>query len=104
MCFLYWLTYVVLGCCYLHQGGCVIVIVCLSVCLFLLATLRKNFGMDLHEIFRECWQWGPMNKWLNFGGNPDHATLIKRAFAEVCTVPMLLVVYIVETLYTVLVF
>ena len=28
--------------------------VCLSVCL--LATLRKNFGTDLHEIFREGWQ------------------------------------------------
>jgi len=30
-------------------------VVCLSVCL--LATLRKNFGADLHEIFREGWQW-----------------------------------------------
>ena len=29
--------------------------VCLSVCL--LATLRKNFRTDLHEIFREGWQW-----------------------------------------------
>jgi len=29
--------------------------VCLSVCL--LATLRKNFQTDLHEIFREGWQW-----------------------------------------------
>jgi len=29
--------------------------VCLSVCL--LATLRKNFRMDLHEIFRKGWQW-----------------------------------------------
>jgi len=28
---------------------------CLSVCL--LATLCKNFRMDLHEIFREGWQW-----------------------------------------------
>jgi len=27
----------------------------LSVCL--LATLRKNFQTDLHEIFREGWQW-----------------------------------------------
>jgi len=31
------------------------VVVCLSV--FLLATLRKNFRTDLHEIFREGWQW-----------------------------------------------
>ena len=30
--------------------------VCLPVCL-LLATLRKNFVTDLHEIFREGWQW-----------------------------------------------
>jgi len=29
---------------------------CLFVCL--LATLRKNFWTDLHEIFRECWQLG----------------------------------------------
>ena len=28
---------------------------CASVYLF--ATLRKNFETDLHEIFRECWQW-----------------------------------------------
>ena len=28
---------------------------CLSVCL--LATLRRNFQTDLHEIFREGWQW-----------------------------------------------
>jgi len=27
----------------------------LFVCL--LATLRRNFQMDLHEIFREGWQW-----------------------------------------------
>ena len=43
--------------------------VCLSVCL--LATLRKNFRTDLHEIFREGWQWMSMNKLLNFGGDPD---------------------------------
>jgi len=29
----------------------VFVIVCL------LVTLRKNFGTDLHEIFRKGWQW-----------------------------------------------
>jgi len=32
-----------------------IVVVCLFVCL--LVTLRKNFRTDLHEIFREGWQW-----------------------------------------------
>jgi len=44
---------------YLRQGGYVFVVVCLSVRLSvcLLATLRKNFRMDLHEIFREGWQW-----------------------------------------------
>jgi len=36
---------------YFYQGGYVIVVVCL------LATLCKNFGSDLHEIFREGWQW-----------------------------------------------
>ena len=58
---------------YLHQGGYVFVIVCLSVCLpvCLLATLCKNFWMDLYESFREGWQWA--NKQLiNFGGDPDH--------------------------------
>jgi len=42
---------------YLRQGGYVFVVLCLSVCLFvcLLATLRKNFPTDLHEIFREGW-------------------------------------------------
>jgi len=40
-------------CCYPHQGG--VADVCLSVSL--LATLPKNFRTDLHEIFREGWQW-----------------------------------------------
>jgi len=39
---------------YLCQGGYVFVVVCLSVCL--LATFRKNFRTDLHEIFKEGWQ------------------------------------------------
>jgi len=42
---------------------------CLSVCL--LATLRKNFQTDLHEIFGEGWQLA-MNNWSNFGGNFNH--------------------------------
>jgi len=37
--------------CYLRQGGYVFVVVCL------LATLRKNCPMDLHEIFIAGWQW-----------------------------------------------
>jgi len=47
---------------YLQQGGYVIVVVCLFVCL--LAILRKNFQTNLHEIVREGWQWvnGQMTK------------------------------------------
>jgi len=37
---------------YLRQGGYVIVVICLSV-----SNFRKDFQMDLHEIFRECWEW-----------------------------------------------
>jgi len=43
-------------------------------------------------------------KLLNFGGDPDHpdpdtnpdriATLVRRDLAEVCTVPVLLVIYV----------
>jgi len=33
--------------------------VCLFVCM--LTTLRKNFQMDLHEIFGEGWQWNTSN-------------------------------------------
>jgi len=39
---------------YLHQRSYVVIVVCLFICL--LATLCKNFLMDLHEIFREGWQ------------------------------------------------
>jgi len=71
---------------------------------------------------------GPVNKWLNFGGDPDHrldtglisafvtigrygkwltddsfilfrqmAALVRRAFAEACSVPVLLVIYTTGT-------
>jgi len=51
-----WLRYYLPGYNYLRQGGYVIiVIVCLFVCL--LATLRKNFWTDVHEIFSKGWQW-----------------------------------------------
>ena len=70
----------------------------LSVCL--LATLRENFGTDMHEIFREGWQW--TNKemvtfWWRSGSRVwiqiqiHIATLVTCALAEVCTVPALLV-------------
>jgi len=52
---------------YLSQGGYVIVVCLSGICL--LATLRKNFRIDVHEIFTEGWQWanGQMVKfwWLS---------------------------------------
>ena len=56
-----------------------------------LATLRRNSQTDLHEIFREGWQWITEQR-LNFGGDPDpypnrHQSL-RRALEEVCTVPL----------------
>ena len=106
---------------------------CLSVCL--LATLRKNFSMDLHEIFREGLQWADDQtiKFLWRSGSPSGYRVVsgfvtigrygnwyqptarrdaagvaiatmtslryrpttdsndRRALAEVCTVPVLLV-------------
>jgi len=41
----------------------------LYVCL--LATLRKDLQMDLHEIFREGWQW-TSEQMIKFGGDPDY--------------------------------
>ena len=95
----------------------------------LLETLRKNFQTDLHEIFREGWQWdseqmikfrwrsespsgyslyrdcfsysslgliGRYRKWLTDINLLlivicQMAALVRRALAEVCSVPMLLV-------------
>ena len=74
---------------------------CLSMCLS--ATLRKNFPTDLHEIFIEGWQWDneQMIKflWRSVSRIPIPiririATLVRRALAEVCTVPVLLVLFI----------
>jgi len=93
----------------------VFVVVCLSVCLFvcLLATLRKNFRTDLHEIFRVGWQlaneqmikfWWRSGSgiririWIRIRIRIRVATLVRRALAEVCTVPVL----VVETLFAVL--
>ena len=94
-----WSVFLILFCYYLRQEAYVIVVVCLSVCLSvcLLATLRKNFRTDLHEIFREGWQWASeqMNKfWWRPGSRIRIrfririATLVRRALAEVCTVPV----------------
>ena len=50
----------------LHQGGCAIVVFCLSV---------TNFAQNIERICTK-FSWkvgnGPVNKWLNFSGNPDH--------------------------------
>ena len=64
---------------------------------YLLATLRKNFRTDCVKFFGKVGN-EPMNKRLNFGGDPDHdiriATLVRRALAELRPVPMLLVYYL----------
>jgi len=56
---------------YLHQGGYVIVVVRLSVCL-----LAINFAQKLPQ--RICIKFSgtvgsvPLDKWLHFGGDPNH--------------------------------
>jgi len=71
----------------------------LFVCL-LVSNFAQKLRTDSHEIFREGWQW--TNKqtakfWWRSGLRIRIriririATLIKRALAEVCTVPVLLV-------------
>ena len=69
---------------------------CLSVCL--LTTVRKNFRTDLHEIFREGWQWTneqTIKFWRRSGSGIriqiPIASLVRRALAEVCIVQVLLV-------------
>jgi len=76
----------------------VVVVVCLSVCLYvrLLATLRKNVQTDLLEIFRVGRQWTSeqtIKFWWRSGSGIRIRieTLVRRALAEVCTVPVLLV-------------
>jgi len=91
---------------YLRQGGYVFFGVCLSVCL--LATLHRNFQTDLREIFREGLQWAieqMIKFWWRSGSHIRIqiwiriVTTVKRALAEVCTVPMLLIVTVIYTLY-----
>ena len=89
---------------------------CLSVCL--LATLRKNFRTDLHKFFKVGQQWAneqvvkfwwrsgspsgyrdcfpdsllwEIRKVVNGRSSRQMAALVRRALAEVCTVPVLLV-------------
>ena len=83
---------------YLRQGGYVIVevlSVCLSVCLMsvIVPFRRKNSRTDLHEIFREGWQWA-IEQTIKFWWRQIRiriATLVRRALAEVCTAPLLIV-------------
>jgi len=60
---------------------------------------QKEIGIDLREIFSEGWQWAS-EQMINFrwrsrtdspDGGTDIATLVRRALAEVCPVPVLLV-------------
>ena len=84
---------------YLRQGGYVLVVVStfLSVCQ--LATLCKNVRTDLHKIFREGRQWAS-EQMVKFSWRSVSriririATLVRRALAEVCTVPVFLVISI----------
>jgi len=87
----------------IRNSGCNLAVkinrlVCLFVCL--LPTLYKNFRTDLHEIFRADWQWAteqPVKFWWRSSSRIRIriririATLIRRALAEVCTVPVLVV-------------
>ena len=104
--------------CYLHQGGYVIVV--LSVCWQLCTETSKRICMKFSGKVAN----GPVNMWLNFGGDLDHhldtrivfrirhcweirkvvnrhsfilirqmAALVRCALAEVCIVPVLLVIY-----------
>jgi len=96
---------------------------CLSVCLSVSNFAQKNFRTDLHELFREGWEWANeqvIKFWWRSGSPsgyrdcfPDSslsgdtemdnghsfilirqmAALVRRALAEVCTVPVLLVNY-----------
>ena len=70
---------------------------CLSVCLSVGNFVQKRPN-GLHEIFRNVWQW--VNKqtlkfWWRSGSQIwiriHIATLVMRALAEVCTVPVFLV-------------
>ena len=68
--------------CYLRQGGYVIVVVCLSVCL----SVCKQLCLKTSE--RICMKFS--GKVGNTDSDPDHDSG-KTALAEVCTAPVLLV-------------
>jgi len=60
--------------------------------------ISQNLRTDLHEIFREGWQWvseQTIKLWWRSGSGIRIririATLVRRALTEGCTVPVLLV-------------
>jgi len=72
---------------YPRQGGYVFVVVCLFVCLSvglfvcLLATSRKNFRTDLHEIFGEGLQWANEQTtkfWWRSGSPSEYRRIVFR--------------------------
>ena len=68
---------------------------CFSVCLSVSNFVQKLLT-DLHEIFREGWQWASEQMikfwWRSRSQIPIWITaLVRRALVEVCTVPVLLV-------------
>jgi len=74
----------------------------LSVCLSVSNFAQKNFRTDLHEIFREGWQWANeqmIKFWWRSGSRIwiRIAKLIRRALAEVCDVPEVLVIVIITS-------
>ena len=59
--------------------------ICLFVCL--LVTLHQNFRTDLHEMkFSGKVGNGPVNKWLNFVGDPDRRSVwtVSRYTGKTC--------------------
>ena len=82
---------------YLRQGGHVIVVVCLFVCL--LATLRKTSDRICMKFSRKVGNGANEMKWSNFGSDLYHdirkwiriRIRVRHALAEVCTAPVLLV-------------
>jgi len=78
---------------YLRQGGFV---ASLFVCL--LATLHKNVGTDLHETFREGWQWANQQMikfWWQSRSGIQIMTLVRRAFGGGMH-PVLLVFIVID--------
>ena len=62
--------------CYLRQGGYVFVVVCLSVCQSVCLFVCQQLCSKTSEL--NCMKFSgkvgnrPTNKWLNFGGDPNH--------------------------------